>query len=215
MESTSILVRSKLMIEHAKNINAIPVLLIMNPATQKKATDEAYAKSAGSISPMQKILFKMRSKDLALQNLNGVPIVPNSHYPDGMVSLHLASATIGGLHSFDPSSPHEQNLSHIANMTERQSMDQSEAVVSNGAAAPAPSEDRAPTLDDLSSSIGNGPSASDVLIKSMEDLDSVKYVLVLRVFKNDNVDLGMNCEPITAPGILQKAAMYLAQKGIY
>jgi hypothetical protein len=70
-----------------------------------------------------------------------------------------------------------------------------------------------PTLNDLSSGNGERPSASDVLMKAMDDVDDLNGVVVVRVHRNGSVDLCLNVDQFAAQGVLQRAQMYLAQRG--
>ena len=76
----------------------------------------------------------------------------------------------------------------------------------------APGEIR-PTLNDLSSGNGGRPSASDVLMRAMDRADDLAGVVVIRVYRNNDLDMAMNLDNYAAAGVLQKASYWLAMRG--
>jgi hypothetical protein len=196
----NLLVTCRQMLQHAHQVGQLPLAYIMNPYTNRYMTGLAAAESRPKQSIFQRALFKARKKHLILQVFCGVPILQNQYLPDGYVTLQFAPT----LQPRPVPVPAQQAAPVPGNpFVKREPLPIQEA----------PINETGPTLEDIASGSDGMPTVSDVLIRGLEGADSLKQVVVIRVYKNDDVDMSMNCNHFEAAGVIQKAQYWLATRG--
>lgn len=202
----NILSQCQAMLHQSLSMGGVPVVYVMGPATHQQITELAAANTRDRQSILQKLLFRARKKRLTLQVLYGVPVVENQFMPDGMVSLQLAPTPeqVRQATQIGQGAPMSEFVDR-----EPLSIKEAPAGGSEGPALTAP----APTLNDLAQNSASGPTPTDILIKAMDRVDALRNVIVIRVFRNGDIDLCTDCNQFEAPGVLQKAQAWLFMRG--
>ena len=189
------------LIQHAQNLinqakanGQIPLVLAMNQSTMEMVRREMLASQQEQRSWFENLRRKLSRKQpdpAVLKELCGLPVtlVP---LPDGIIGLQTAQFRPGGAQQSQ-----EQQTEPMAEFREKMKAKQESA-------------DAAPTLADLAK--GNDISPSAIIIKSMENIDDIKHVIVIRVHHNNDVDLCVSCDHFQAQGIVQRAQYYLATR---
>jgi hypothetical protein len=204
MEQTTTLGKCQSMLNQALANGATPLVFLMNQATHQELTDTCHAQAYLKQSRLKRWYFRARKKRLILLAVFGVPIADNNYMPPGMVSLQA-------IHPFQ-FQPQPLQQAQPAQGYQQQNADGGTPFQEKLRIEEAPVPD-APTLRDLASSNDGRPGCSDILIKAMERVDDMKSVVVIRVFRNEDVDLCLNCGSNEAVGIIQKAQIWIAMRG--
>lgn len=173
-----------------------PIAFVMNRATQAHVAEEMWQAHKAKMSALAKAVHRIRHGKTAprLEMLHGLGIMDGPHLQDGAVFLQSIDV------------PRPMGMSQENQQAAPAEFWKREPVAAAG--------DSAPTLSDIASGTGDRPSVSSILIEAMTDADSLDSVVVVRVHKNKDVSLCLNCNGFEAQGILQKAQFYLAQRGM-
>lgn len=220
----ALLAASRALIDQVIARGQVPVAYLMNPRTAQAIAETLAAAHKARLSTFQRLWLRIRHGSAAprLETLYGVPIIQADYLPDGGVLLQVGDrAALGQNPGCAPLATAGQvNASPQVNAERLKAAEadpefwkrervQGMMDAMDGVAA---GEIR-PTLNDLSSGGGGRPSASDVLMKAMDDVDDLNGVVVVRVHRNGSVDLCLNVDQFAAQGVLQRAQMFLAQRG--
>ncbi len=196
------------MVQHAIANGGKPVVFLMSETTKSAIAETLLHVERQRRSAFSRFWHWLRGEKFELTHLMGVPVIVNLHLPDGYVSLQVAQERADS--GQEPGASLTQ-----ANLGAAGALDGQE---SSGnpfmrRERVEPEEDKIPTLAELSSS-GNGSiSPSDVLMKAMTDVDDLAGIVVVRVHRNQDVDLCMSCNSFEAQGVLNRAQMWLAMRG--
>lgn len=201
---------AKRMMDHILSNGQTPLMFLMNKATADSIARDLSAEYRQCLSLFGRAWFWITKRKVTptLSSLCGLPVQEVPHLPDGAMFLQCAAygkasqAVPGPANMVAPG----QTGTTDAPMEEFVARGQADA-------QEAQDGEMRPTLNDLSSGMGDRASVSDVLIKAMEDCDNLSGVVVVRVHKGGDVDLCLNCNFFEAQGVLQKAQYWLATRG--
>jgi hypothetical protein len=189
-----------------------PLAFIMAESTAGEIAQLAYEADLKRQSALKRMISEARFKGHApkLESLHGLPVVLHPKMAPGNMALQ----TTGSPHAALAMPPGNE-----ANVGQQQANAAADQIppefVRREKVAAGPAEDEVrPTLDDFSSSGSDRPSCSDVLIKAMTDIDKVAGVIVIRVYPNEDIDMGLNIGGNAAQGVLMKAMHYLQMRGM-
>ena len=206
-----LLIDCKMLIGQAKQMGVLPAALIMNGATHQKLTAMDLADTSVQ-NRFQGFFLKWRKKHATLLSFNGVPVLDNSHFPDGIVSLQvvpteeMVQRQLGALRQHSMMPQGQPNPSSAPEPAQGQQ--------AGNSPAPADPDTVKPTLEDLATSVQTGkPSCSDILMRGFESAEQLRNVCVVRVYKNGNIDLATNLGKFELQGVLQHASVWALQNG--
>ena len=220
----ALLAASRALIDQVIARGQVPVAYLMNPRTAQAIAETLAAAHKARLSTLRRLWMRIRHGSAAprLETLYGVPVIQADYLPDGGVLLQVGDrAALGQNPGCAPPPAAEQGKPSPQANAERLKAAEADPEfwkrervqgmmdAMDGVAA---GEIR-PTLNDLSSGSEGRPSASDVLMKAMDNVDDLNGVVVVRVHRNGAVDLCLNVDQFAAQGVLQRAQMYLAQRG--
>jgi hypothetical protein len=202
----------------------VPVMFLMNRATSQALAETLAAAYRERLSTFRRLWLRIRHGKAApqLEALYGVPVIQADYLPDGGIVLQVGDRAGMGQNSScaPPAAAGQANTSPQVNAERLKAAEadpefwKKERVQGmNDAMDGVAAGEIRPTLNDLSSGNGERPSASDVLMKAMDDVDDLNGVVVVRVHRNGSVDLCLNVDQFAAQGVLQRAQMFLAQRG--
>jgi hypothetical protein len=202
----------------------VPVMFLMNRATSQALAETLAAAYRERLSTFRRLWLRIRHGHAAprLEALYGVPVIQADYLPDGGIVLQVGDRAGMGQNSScaPPAAAGQANTSPQVNAERLKAAEadpefwKKERVQGmNDAMDGVAAGEIRPTLNDLSSGNGERPSASDVLMKAMDDVDDLNGVVVVRVHRNGSVDLCLNVDQFAAQGVLQRAQMFLAQRG--
>jgi len=221
-----LLAASRVMVDQVIARGQVPVMFLMNRATSQALAETLAAAYRERQSTFWRLWLRIRHGKVAprLESLHGIPVAQADYLPDGGLFLQVADRAQVGL----PAAPGVPTSTRPPAGMEQAAQDARQQLAARGEefwkkdriqalndamdGVAGPGEIR-PTLNDLSSGGGARPSASDVLMKAMEDVDDLNGIVVVRVHRNGNVDLCLNVDQFAAQGVLQKAQQYLFMKG--
>lgn len=179
-----------------------PVAFMLNEATAKAIADLTIGNAKQRISVLSRfwLWFAKRNIQPRLEFLCGVPVIVTPTMQDGGIFLQAMAR-----------GPVQQEVAdkQAASVVPAEFLKREPVADS---ASPCVGEVR-PTLDDLSKGDGDRPSSSDVLMKAMENVDDLIGVVVVRVHRNNDIDLCLNTNQFETQGILQKAQQWLMMRG--
>lgn len=206
MQQPTLIQIAQQMMQRVVQSGQAPVCFIMNTNTSRVIFETLVVECKKRMSLFDRFMFWARKRNIAprLETLCGIPVVISPIMQDG---LFLSS--MGNAPGFSqPQGQHAPQAAPAqpgppAEFVKREAVSQTD-----GAGG-----DVRPTLDDLSKGSGDRPSCSDVLMKSLDNVESLVSVVVVRVYRNGDVDLALNCNQFEASGVLQKAMQWLMMKG--
>lgn len=209
--TTNFLTVTAQMILEVQRRGQTPLGFAMNQATRVYIAGGCWLHHKATMSAAARVWYRLRHGGTApvLDVLHGLPVMVNPQLQDGMIFLQLAGAQVAGM-GVPP------GMEQAAKAAAQENARRGAGFWKEEPAAPpaAAQEDAMPTLNDLASGTGDRPSASDVLMKAMERCDDLSGIVVVRVFRNGDVDLCLNVDQFAAQGVLQKAQQYLFMKGM-
>lgn len=192
------------MMEKARQVGSQPVAFLMNETTARSISELVIGDYKKRMSVAGRFWFWARKRNIPprLETLCGIPVLITPTMDDGGLFLQSMARMPGfspgqGQHSpqATPGPPEE--------FVKREPVTQAD-----GAA-----DEVRPTLDDLSQGSGDRPSSSDVLMKAMDGAEGLMGVVVVRVYKNGDVDLCLNTNQFETAGVLNKAMQWLMMRG--
>ena len=219
-----LLATSRVMVDQVIARGQVPVMFLMNRATSQALAETLAAAYRERLSTFRRLWLRIRHGHAAprLEALYGVPVIQADYLPDGGIVLQVGDRAGMGQNSScaPPAAAGQANTSPQVNAERLKAAEadpefwKKERVQAlNDAMDGVAAGEIRPTLNDLSSGNGERPSASDVLMKAMDDVDDLNGVVVVRVHRNGSVDLCLNVDQFAAQGVLQHAQMFLAQRG--
>jgi len=219
-----LLATSRVMVDQVIARGQVPVAYLMNPRTAQAVAETLAAAHKARLSTFGRLWLRIRHGHAAprLEALYGVPVIQADYLPDGGIVLQVGDRAGMGQNSScaPPAAAGQANTSPQVNAERLKAAEadpefwKKERVQGmNDAMDGVAAGEIRPTLNDLSSGNGERPSASDVLMKAMDDVDDLNGVVVVRVHRNGSVDLCLNVDQFAAQGVLQRAQMFLAQRG--
>ncbi len=205
------LIAARTMIDQLLARGQKPLCFLMNGKTATAIAADMAGIHFQTKSTAAKIwhLLRHRKTPPTLDALHGVPVQQNDYLPDGAMHLQCVPTVPQGM-GCPPGMEEAMKAAQAQQAQRGQEFWKKERIEPPAAAE----GDAAPTLNDLASGTGDRPSASDVLMKAMERCDDLSGIVVVRVFRNGDVDLCLNVDQFAAQGVLQKAQQYLFMKGM-
>jgi hypothetical protein len=210
MSQPTLTAAARRMIAEIQQRGQHPICFLMNQATIQAVIAENMLEVNKRRSALGKAWHWLwyRNTVPKLESLAGVPVFEAPHIPNG--GIYLQSASNGPVPGAQPAMPQQPAHDQAqANANQTPEFWEKERV-----SAGAPASVEAPTLNDLSSGGGERPTASDILMRAMNDADKLAGIVVVRVWPNQSLDLCLNVDPYAAQGILQKAMLYLMHGGL-
>jgi hypothetical protein len=216
-----LLAASRVMVNQVIARGQIPVMFFMNRATSQALAETLAAAYRERLSTFRRLWLRIqRGKAVPqLESLHGIPVGRADYLPPGGWFLQSVDRAQMG----QPAAPAVPTSMRPPAGLEQAAQDARQQLAARGeefwkkdrvdAMDGVAAGEIRPTLNDLSSGNGERPSASDVLMKAMDDVDDLNGVVVVRVHRNGSVDLCLNVDQFAAQGVLQRAQMYLAQRG--
>jgi len=222
MQSPSMLKKCNMLINQVLMEGNTPVALLMNESTRMILAETV--KSIKRRSSWTRFLDALLNRKFELTHLLGVPVITSPYLPLGGISIQaISAATVAASEAQGEAvvSPEAIQWQEGGNAgqedrdaAEKDMLKRGQEFWDKQAVGTAETEDRAPTLSDLAASAGNvRPSASSILMKAMDNVDELSGVMVIRVYPNNNIDMALNMDIFAAQGVLQRAQMYLMQRG--
>lgn len=208
--NTHFLVACKMMIDQLLARGQRPLTFLMNGNTAQVIAADLAEAHFNKQSALARFWHLVRHGKTVpkLETLYGVAVQQSDFLPDGRI--HLQAMADMSQQSLDEAMKAAAQAQAQQNQARGQEFWQKDRVD-----PPAATEgDVAPTLSDIAGEASDRPSVSSILIEAMADADSLDSVVVVRVHKNHDVSLCLNCNSFEAQGILQKAQFYLAQRGM-
>jgi hypothetical protein len=216
-----LLAASRVMVDQVIARGQVPVMFFMNRATSQALAETLAAAYRERLSTFRRLWLRIqRGKAVPqLESLHGIPVGRADYLPPGGLFLQSVDRAQMG----QPAAPAVPTSMRPPAGLEQAAQDARQQLAARGeefwkkdrvdAMDGVAAGEIRPTLNDLSSGNGERPSASDVLMKAMDDVDDLNGVVVVRVHRNGSVDLCLNVDQFAAQGVLQRAQMYLAQRG--
>jgi len=220
-----LLAASRVMVDQVIARGQVPVMFFMNRATSQALAETLAAAYRERLSTFRRLWLRIqRGKAVPqLESLHGIPVGRADYLPPGGLFLQSVDRAQMG----QPAAPAVPTSMRPPAGMEQAAQDARQQLAARGeefwkkdrvqalndAMDGVAAGEIRPTLNDLSSGNGERPSASDVLMKAMDDVDDLNGVVVVRVHRNGSVDLCLNVDQFAAQGVLQRAQMYLAQRG--
>jgi hypothetical protein len=216
-----LLAASRVMVDQVIARGQVPVMFFMNRATSQALAETLAAAYRERLSTFRRLWLRIqRGKAVPqLESLHGIPVGRADYLPDGGLFLQSVDRAQMG----QPAAPAVPTSMGPPAGLEQAAQDARQQLAARGeefwkkdrvdAMDGVAAGEIRPTLNDLSSGNGERPSASDVLMKAMDDVDDLNGVVVVRVHRNGSVDLCLNVDQFAAQGVLQRAQMFLAQRG--
>lgn len=191
------------MIAEVQRRGQTPITFLMNEATANRIADDLESVVKRRMSTIQLLWHRLTGKGgwTKLTHLHGVPVTEATHIPPGGMFLQVMDSNVIGMHATSPQP--QQNAPGIPQEFMRR--EKTEA---------SQNSDAAPTLSDIASENSDRPSVSSVLIEAMAGADNIDSIVVIRVHKNQDIDLCLNCNGFELRGILSKAHEYLLMRGL-
>ena len=216
-----LLAASRVMVDQVIARGQVPVMFFMNRATSQALAETLAAAYRERLSTFRRLWLRIQHGKAApqLESLHGIPVGRADYLPDGGLFLQSVDRAQMG----QPAAPAVPTSMRPPAGMEQAAQDARQQLAARGeefwkkdrvdAMDGVAAGEIRPTLNDLSSGNGERPSASDVLMKAMDDVDDLNGVVVVRVHRNGSVDLCLNVDQFAAQGVLQRAQMFLAQRG--
>jgi hypothetical protein len=216
-----LLAASRVMVDQVIARGQVPVMFFMNRATSQALAETLAAAYRERLSAFRRLWLRIqRGKAVPqLESLHGIPVGRADYLPPGGLFLQSVDRAQMG----QPAAPAVPTSMRPPAGMEQAAQDARQQLAARGeefwkkdrvdAMDGVAAGEIRPTLNDLSSGNGERPSASDVLMKAMDDVDDLNGVVVVRVHRNGSVDLCLNVDQFAAQGVLQRAQMFLAQRG--
>ena len=209
MQESQYLAAADKMVQETIRRGHQPLTFVMNEKTSLEIAGELAERHKRKLSLIGRAWYRFRYRDIPpkMDTLCGVPVTLSPIMADGALFLQCGALVRGpGNVPGVPSAPAEaQNNAPMPDFLKKERAQPAEAEQD--------SAEIRPTLDDLARGSGDRPSASDVLMKALEDAENLIGVVVVRVHKDSSVDLCLNCNFFEAQGVLQKAQYWLATRG--
>jgi hypothetical protein len=203
----------------------VPVMFLMNRATSQALAETLATAYRERLSTFRRLWLRIwHGKAVPqLESLHGIPVGRADYLPNGGLFLQSVDRAQMG----QPAAPAAPTSMGLPVGMEQAAQDARQQLAARGedfwkkdrvqalndAMDGVAAGEIRPTLKDLSSGNGERPSASDVLMKSLEQADDLAGVVIVRVHRNGSVDLCLNVDQFAAQGVLQHAQMFLAQRG--
>lgn len=202
------------MLNQALTMGGVPLVYVMNRNTRKHITELSADFAAPHMSAAQRLLLKLRKKQLSLQVLFGVPIIENNYLIDGFVSLQVVPGTMRPTPQMQQAAREQGIAVHDteAPANAPANPDPAQSWFTEKRKAHLQGEETAPSLQDLSAGEG-GITCSDILMKAFEGVEKVKHVAVLRIYHNGDIDASSNMDNTTLTGAIQKFQVWVHQQG--
>ena len=179
-----------------------PVAFILNEATAKAIAELTIGNAKQRMSLLGRSWFWLTKCDIQprLEFLCGVPVIITPTMQDG--DMFLQAMSLGT--SQQAVADKQAAAGVLAEFVKREPISESASLCV---------DEVRPTLDDLSKGDGDRPSSSDVLMKAMENVDDLIGVVIVRVHRNNDIDICLNTNQFETQGILQKAQQWLMMRG--
>lgn len=199
MQQPSLIEASRNMIQVILSRGQSPVYFMMNATTAEAIAVEIAEVFQRQRSAIARLWHWIRHRNMhpQLSKLHNLPVMIVGHLPDGGIFLQSVSPM---------QAPQVQQQAQPSPFVERF------AHVPPDVAQNEDGEVR-PTLDQLSTNGKGRVTASDILMKAMDQADNLLGVIVIRIHQDNSVDACLNCNEFEAQGVLQKAAMWLHMRG--
>ena len=194
------------MLASATQRGLTPVAFMMSGNTMRAIAQDAWEVRKRRMSVLGRFWQRLwHGHDVPrLEFFHGLAVAQFDALPDGLITLQAVGPMGGQSYGQQPQAADQS----AANAPPE------EFVLRDPApAGDLPEGEVRPTLNDLSSGTGERPSSSDVLIKALSEAEDLSGVVVLRVHQDGSVDFCGNINQFALVGLLQKAQMYLAQRG--
>jgi hypothetical protein len=217
----ALLAASRALIDQVIARGQVPVAYLMNPRTAQAIAETLAAAHKARLSTFGRLWLRIRHGHAAprLEALYGVPVGRADYLPDGGLFLQSVDRAQMG----QPAAPVVPTSMGPPAGLEQAAQDARQQLAARGeefwkkdrvdAMDGVAAGEIRPTLNDLSSGNGERPSASDVLMKSLEQADDLAGVVVIRVYRNGSIDLCANVEKYALQGVIQHAQMWAMRNG--